>query len=111
MSQSKLPPEFRENFIHGLEVIGSRAESLNGFLQSYAKLARLPSPAMEIVALPQLVARVVSLESRIAITVRPGPNVKLFVDPSQLEQALINLVRNAVDAFLMKETLRRARIP
>jgi two-component system, NtrC family, nitrogen regulation sensor histidine kinase NtrY len=103
MSQSKLPPEFSENFIHGLDVIGSRAESLNGFLQSYAKLARLPSPAMEVVVLPQLVARVVSLESRISITVRPGPNVKLFVDPSQLEQALINLVRNAVDAFLMKE--------
>jgi nitrogen fixation/metabolism regulation signal transduction histidine kinase len=103
MAHSKLPQEFSENFIHGLDVIGTRAESLNGFLQSYAKLARLPSPAMEVVALPQLIARVVSLESRISITVHPGPDVKLFVDPSQWEQVLINLVRNAVDAILMKE--------
>ncbi len=103
MAHSKLPREFSENFIHGLDVIGTRAESLNGFLQSYAKLARLPSPAMELVALPELIARVVSLESRISITVCPGPDVKLFVDPRQWEQALINLVRNAVDAILMKE--------
>lgn len=102
MVQSGTPAEFSENFTHGLEVIASRAESLNGFLQSYAKLARLPSPATESVSLRKLVDRVVGLESRIPITVHPGPDVNLLADPGQCEQALINLVRNAVDAFLIK---------
>jgi signal transduction histidine kinase len=51
--------------------------------------------------LKQLVERVVGLESRLSIAVLPGLAVFIHVDPDQLEQALINLSRNAVEAVLM----------
>ena len=45
-----------------------------------------------------LLQRVVALEQRLAVQVLPGPDVAIDVDPDQLEQALINLVKNAVEA-------------
>ncbi|MCU1255621.1 MAG: periplasmic sensor signal transduction histidine kinase [Candidatus Angelobacter sp.] len=96
------PEEIRANFKHGLEVVGSRADSLNRFLQSYARLAKLPPPRVRTVALRALIAHVVSLEGRLPVAVLPGPDVQLRVDPDQLEQVLINLMRNAVEAVLMK---------
>lgn len=93
----------RQNFKHGFEVIGSRAESLNRFLQGYTKLAQLPPAARRSIDLQGLVSRVIVVESRLRVTVAPGPSVTINVDPDQLEQTLINLLRNAVDAVLMKE--------
>jgi signal transduction histidine kinase len=47
-----------------------------------------------------LVRRVASLERRLPVALIPGPNLTLQADPDQLEQMLINLLRNAVDAAL-----------
>ena len=44
--------------------------------------------------------RVASLERRLPVALIPGPNLTLQADPDQLEQMLINLLRNAVDAAL-----------
>ena len=44
--------------------------------------------------------RVVGLETRTAIALTPGPELTVRADPDQLEQLLINLLRNAVDAAL-----------
>ena len=93
-----LPDESRENFKHGLEVISSRAESLNRFLQSYARMTRLPAPARKIILLEGLLQRVAILEARLPVTVIPGPPVRLNVDPDQLEQVLINICKNAVES-------------
>jgi nitrogen fixation/metabolism regulation signal transduction histidine kinase len=102
MSEAKLPEDVRENFKLGLDVIGSRTEALNRFLQSYARLTRLPPPMRQPVRLERLIERVAGLESRLKITVISGPDVIIHVDPDQLEQALINLTRNAVDSVLMR---------
>jgi len=97
-SQTELPSPISEHLGHGLEVIHDRAEALGRFLQSYARLAKLPMPACRAVALENLLHRVVALESRLTVTVVPGPIVHVYVDPDQIEQALINLVKNAVEA-------------
>jgi len=47
-----------------------------------------------------LIKRVAALEHRLAVTVIPGPEVELAADPDQLEQMLINLLRNAAEAML-----------
>ena len=47
-----------------------------------------------------LARRVVALEERLAVAMSPGPDVTLNADPDQLEQLLINVLRNAVDAAL-----------
>ncbi len=93
------------NLQHGLEVIESRAESLNKFLQSYAKLAKLPAPQKQIVFVAPMITRIASLEPRFRVRVEAGPDVKVNVDPTQFEQAMINLIQNAVDAVLVKSDL------
>ena len=80
--------------------IASRADSLSRFLQAYTRLTKLPPPQKEPVDLGQLVQRVVDLEPRLNVKLIPGPKTVIRADAAQIEQALINLVHNAVDAAL-----------
>jgi two-component system, NtrC family, nitrogen regulation sensor histidine kinase NtrY len=84
----------------GLELIERRSRALGGFIRRYAELARLPPPAPEALRVDELIRHVSSLEERVPVTVEPGMPVTLQADPAQLEQALINLLRNAADAAL-----------
>ena len=84
----------------GLAVIERRAESLSRFMTSYAKLARLPPPRLGPVEVEEWIRRVAALEKRIPVRVAPGPEVNIEADADQLDQLLINLVRNAADASL-----------
>ncbi len=94
------PDDQQENFERGLSIIESRADSLNRFLQAYRRLAQMPPPILRKAALAQIVHRVVALESGLPVQVNPGPPVELMVDPDLIEQMMINLVRNAVEATL-----------
>jgi nitrogen fixation/metabolism regulation signal transduction histidine kinase len=98
--QAEPPADWREDLRNGLSVIGSRAESLSRFTTAYARLARLPAPQPAPVAIEPLLRRVAGLETRLPLGVIPGPGISLQADADQLEQLLINLVRNAVDAAL-----------
>jgi len=94
------PPDWRDDMQRGLAVISSRADSLARFVESYSKLARLPPPKLEPLKIGALVSRVVSLETRLPVNVVSGPDVTVRGDDVQLEQLLINLIRNAVDASM-----------
>ena len=95
------PEDWREDMQRGLLVVASRAESLSRFMESYARLARLPPPKPRAVHLGALVRRVAGLETRLAVEVVEGEEVSIQADGDQLEQLLINLVRNAADASLV----------
>jgi signal transduction histidine kinase len=82
----------------GLEIIETRAEGLNQFMQSYARLAKLPAPTKQAFEVAPLLRRVVALETRSEVEITPGPEVTINADAAQLEQVIINLVRNAVEA-------------
>ena len=84
----------------GLSLIEERSGALGRFLRSYAQLARLPKPNPKQVKVPELIARIADLEKRLPVAVQPSPDVKLVADSDQIEQLLINIVRNAVDAAL-----------
>lgn len=86
------------SFQRGLSVIENRAESLNRFVQAYRQLAQLPAPVLRRVPLVPMLERVVSLEIRLDVRLAAAPDVDLLADPDQIEQLLINLVRNAVEA-------------
>ena len=100
MHREPPPPDLEEDVAKGLEVIQARAEGLGRFMGAYARLARLPEPTLTDVRVGELVRRVASLEVRIPVSVRDGPLLEVRADPDQLEQLLINLIRNAVDASL-----------
>ncbi|MHB2034897.1 MAG: sensor histidine kinase [Gemmatimonadaceae bacterium] len=90
----------RADMQSGLGVIATRSEGLTRFLASYTRLAKLPAPRLAPIAVGAWVTRVAQLETRLPVEVRPGPDVELLADGDQLDQLLINLVRNAVDAAL-----------
>jgi len=94
------PGDWRDDMHRGLEVISSRADSLARFIESYSKLARLPPPRFETVNIGKLVERVATLETRLPVRIAGGPQTIVRGDRAQVEQLLINLVRNAVDASL-----------
>jgi two-component system, NtrC family, nitrogen regulation sensor histidine kinase NtrY len=98
LNRQPRPEDWGDDMQRGLEVISSRADSLARFVESYSKLARLPEPVFAEVDLGELLRRVASLETRLPVRVVSGPEVIIQGDSVQLEQLLINLVRNAVDA-------------
>jgi nitrogen fixation/metabolism regulation signal transduction histidine kinase len=100
LARQPRPADWEEDACRALTVIEGRAESLSRFMEAYSRLARLPSPSLRPVDLGALVRRVASLETRLPVILTPGPGLTLRADGDQLEQMLINLLRNAVDASL-----------
>jgi nitrogen fixation/metabolism regulation signal transduction histidine kinase len=90
----------QEDLAAGLAVIERRAESLMRFMSAYAQLARLPPPQLAPVEVALWVQRIAKLESRLPVSVRPGPPAVVKADADQLDQLLINLLHNAADAAL-----------
>jgi nitrogen fixation/metabolism regulation signal transduction histidine kinase len=100
LARKPQPEDWREDMESGLRVVGSRAEALSRFMEAYSRLARLPQPRLGQVNIDALVRRAASLETRMAVDLIPGPKVSIQADADQLEQVLINLLRNAVDASM-----------
>jgi signal transduction histidine kinase len=98
LRQNPLPSDWADDMSRGLNVIGNRSESLNRFMSSYAQLAKLPPPRFAAVELSALLRRVTRLETRIPVAYDGCSPVTIQGDSDQLEQALINLLRNGVDA-------------
>ncbi len=99
LAQQPLPEDWRSDARRGLGVIASRADSLTRFMQAYAQLTRLPAPEKHPIPLAPRIQRVASLATRFPVAILPGPAFTLDADGDQLEQLLINLLRNAADAL------------
>jgi signal transduction histidine kinase len=100
VQRDPLPGDWREDTRRGLSIIATRSEGLSRFLGSYARLAKLPRPKLAAVDVATWIRQVASLEQRIVPELRAGPEMAIQGDRDQLEQLLINLLRNAVDASL-----------
>ena len=109
LGQASPPPDWREDASSGLAVIGDRAEALTRFMAGYTTLARLPPPNKRLIDLGDVVRRVVRLEQRLSVAVTDSGALQVLADPDQLEQALINLIKNAADAALPRQASVRAR--
>jgi len=84
--------------LQGLTVIASRSDALARFVSSYARLARLPAPERRRTELEPLLRGVAAMFPSGRIELATRENVTLNADPDQIEQALINLIQNALDA-------------
>jgi nitrogen fixation/metabolism regulation signal transduction histidine kinase len=92
------PDDWTDDMARGLNVIATRSESLSRFMSSYARLAKLPAPKFGPIEVNALIRRVSSLETRMTVSFEEVQPLTIQGDADQLEQVLINLVRNAVDA-------------
>lgn len=100
IGREPLAEDWREDSRNGLQVISKRAESLARFLAGYSRLAALPPPQPRPFDLGERARAVAKLEQRMAVEVADAGPLIVQADPDQIEQALINLLRNAVEASL-----------
>ena len=93
-------PDWQEDMRSGLNVIAARSDGLARFMNAYARLAKLPPPVIQPMDVGIWIRRVVDLERRLHVQLEPGPEIQIQADRDQLEQLLINLLHNAVDAAI-----------
>jgi len=93
------------------DAIAERARHLEGFLQGYARFAKLPTPRLETVAWGDFIER---LRRQIPFELEGSlPDTPARFDAAQLEQAVLNLLRNAHESGSASEyvRLRVRRLP
>jgi len=100
LEQDPLPDDWRGDLSRGLDVISSRAEALARFMSDCSRLAKMPEPNPAAVEIGACVRRAAELETRLEVAVADGTEVTTMADRDQIEQVLINLIRNAVEACL-----------
>ncbi len=102
MLAERKPDEWEDDLRGGLRLIGDRAEALSRFIRAYSRLARLPQPKRRPLEVGPWLERLSNLgpefDHSVQLGLEPGPPVTVQADADQLEQLLINLLRNAADA-------------
>ena len=101
-TQQGRPSSWERDLQGGMEIIRDRASALGRFMTAYARLARLPPPTLRPVELGPIIRQVAALETRLTVKTTSTEKAVVNVDRDQIEQLLINLVKNAVDASLEK---------
>jgi two-component system nitrogen regulation sensor histidine kinase NtrY len=99
VGRDPLPSDWQEDAESGLSIIHDRAEALSRFMGAYARLARLPPPAASDVDLNALIRRAASLYGN-RVSINEGPAITASVDSDQIEQVMINLIKNGIEASL-----------
>ena len=97
IARNPLPDDWQEDACSGLEIIHDRAEAVARFMGAYARLARLPPPDCRLTDLAALIKRAASLYGN-RVSVVAGPPVRMSIDGDQIEQVMINLIKNGVEA-------------
>jgi two-component system nitrogen regulation sensor histidine kinase NtrY len=88
------PPQLER----ALRAIEHRAQGLSQFIADYARLLRLPEPRLGRLRLSACLPRLIALDERCPVRLVARSPVEVLADPVLLEQALANLLRNAIDA-------------
>ncbi|VXB94289.1 PAS domain-containing sensor histidine kinase [Massilia sp. 9I] len=103
--RAALPPDIAHDLVTALDAISRRADSLADFVTSYRSLSNVPAARPERIQVSALFERVRALVGpgwrarggEVQFSVEPA-SLELVADPGQLEQALINLLKNAFEA-------------
>ena len=109
----KTPAQINEKTIEttlkGLEVIREQGKGLISFVESYRKITHLPSPQKKVFRVKKLIDNIRILsetfensgEIEFTCEVKP-PELELVADEVQISQVLLNLIKNAFQAFEKK---------
>ncbi len=77
--------------------MGERARYLQSFIEGYAKFARLPNPQCQQIKSFEFLSKLKQIQNFELICPEDAPDI--YADPAQLQQVIINLVKNAHEAF------------
>ncbi len=100
LKQEPSSENWEDDVREGLKIIAERSEVLGGFIASYSRLTRLPDPTFAKMDVETWIHHVVGLETRLSVEISHGPELTILADRGQLDQLLINIVSNAVEASL-----------
>jgi len=92
--------------LQGMKTIHRRSKGLLGFVENYRKLSRLASPILAPVRVGDLLGDIKKLfaSSPVSYIYKvENEDMKLMIDRSQMEQVLINLLKNAGEACAEQE--------
>ncbi|MGA2260352.1 MAG: ATP-binding protein [Acidobacteriota bacterium] len=98
LARNPRPADWLEDMHKGLAIISNRGEALSRFMEGYSRLSHLPPPHCQPLDVRVWVRRAAGLETRVAVSVIEGPALIIQADGDQLDQLLINLLRNGADA-------------
>ena len=91
-------PAEREELAHNLALVAERAESLRRFLSRYSELARMPEPTLATCDAGAILLQVAAVQPPGRVQFEATEGLTFRGDADQIQQALINLVRNAIEA-------------
>jgi len=100
LARNPRPDDWEEDMHRGLTIIGNRGEALSRFMEGYSRLSHLPPPQPQSLEVSAWIRRAAGLETRLPIAVIEGPELVIQADGDQLDQLLINLLRNGADAAM-----------
>ena len=94
-----------ENIRRGLEIINRRSSGLLSFVENYRKLTRLAAPDKKMFSVASLVNDIKELFTQpfLIFDAASVANVELNADRAQIEQVLINILKNAIEACEERE--------
>lgn len=103
LSERGVPQKLSEKeygaMLQAMQIIHRRSKGLLEFVENYRKLTRIPTPVCSAVPVDELFSDLKKLFSEPFISFNVyKPNVPLFIDRIQIEQVLINLIKNAKEA-------------
>ncbi len=90
-------------FNDGFEVIGKRSQALSRLTSSYRSLTDLPSPSRAVVNVPLLLNEMAALFTNRAINIQVTDPIKWSLDKDQIQQVLVNLMKNADEAMASQQ--------
>jgi len=98
LQQDPLPASWRADCLEGLEVIRERAGALTRMVASYKGISGMPVPRLSQVDVATWIHHAAQCETRMEVSVDEGPACQINADRDQLDQLLINLIKNGVEA-------------
>ena len=96
----EMPDLSPEQYQQAIKIIDSRSNNLLAFIDSYSDLAKLPSPTYQQFDLAELLQGIANLVQQ--VTVNLSTPLMIKADKGQLEQVLLNLIKNGKEAQLSK---------
>jgi two-component system, NtrC family, nitrogen regulation sensor histidine kinase NtrY len=112
----KLSDAEQKDVVESLKTIDQRSTSLKEFVKNFKNVNQVPEPEISRIMIHELINEITQLFSKelekekIEFTVNPGPELFVYADKNLTMQALINLVKNAMEATMELKGAKSIRL-